>query len=841
MDDRCTFGRWVKWRRNTLGLTQAHLAQLVACSKDLIKKIEADTRRPSVQIVRRLADALAIGADDYRSFFELARPDLSAQPHQTPAAASGPAEHTPPQRPLNIPPPSTSLVSRTHEIGAICALLRRPDVRLLTLTGTGGIGKTRLAIEVATELQSDFADGVVFVPLATISDPRLVLPTVAQGLQVPEPHGESMLAFLGGYLSAKELLLVLDNFEQVAAAAHDIAVLIAAAPALKVLVTSRAVLHLSAEREFSVPPLEVPAKVRTAPLGELRRCPAVALFVERAQAVRADFELTADNAPAVVAICARLDGLPLAIELAAARARLLPPHALLARLSGGAHISPLDLLARPSQDVPARQQTLRSTIGWSYELLSPAEQQVFRWLGVFVGSCSLDAAEQVCGDFGPPAPRRPKPPIQAIYDLLVSLIDQSLVAQSGDAGGEPRFTMLTTLREYALEQLAACGELEAARQAHAAYFLSLAERAEPTFQGAAQQTWLARLEADHDNIRAALGWMCGAGAGEDALRFAAAFWQFWLVRGYFNEGQSWIAAILALPAAAAPTLHRARVLNGGGLLAWIRSAPREAVALLTESLALSRRLGSRHGCAWALNHLAHVAFAEERFDDVIALGEESLALFREIGAGWNSAWVLLNLGDALWAQGHQERAGALFAESLSLFHDSGDKRGTAWAVDHLARIAHAQGNHQRAAAFLAESLALFRELGDRSGCAWTLGQMAQVAQATGERQRARALYAESLGISRDLGDKSAIASCLISLANLLDAEGRSERAVAMLGAADVILASLAPRLNAADRSALERATARQRALLDPAAFSAAWAAGQASTAGEVIARALAEP
>ena len=837
MDDRGTFGRWVKWRRNTLGLTQANLAQLVACSKDLIKKIEADTRRPSVQIVRRLADSLKIEADDYSSFLALARPELSAQPNP---ALQARAEHTPPQRLLRVPAPHTTLVSRAGEVGAIAALLRRSDLRLLTLTGSGGIGKTRLAIELATELQGDFADGVVFVPLATISDPGLVLPTIAQALRVLEPRDQPMRAFLHDYLRAKELLLVLDNFEQVVAAAHEIAALVAAAPLLKVLVTSRAVLHIAAEHEFVVPPLEVPQKVRAAAVGELKRYPAVALFVERARAVKPGFELTADNAPAVIEICARLDGLPLAIELAAARARLLPPHALLARLSGGAHISPLDLLARPSQDVPTRQQTLRSTIGWSYALLSPAEQQVFRWLGVFVGGCSLDAAEQVCGDFGlPPSPIR-KAPVQDIYDLLVSLIDQSLVSQGADAGGEPRFTMLTTLREYALEQLAACGELGAARQSHAAYFLSLAELAEPTFRGADQQTWLARLEADHDNMRAALSWMCGVGAGEDALRFAAAFWQFWLVRGYLNEGQSWIATILALPAAAAPTFHRARVLNGGGLIAWLRSSPREAAALLSESLTLFRQLGNRHGCAWALNHLAQVAFAEERFDDVIALGEESLALFREIGAVWNSAWVLLNLGDALWALGYQERASALFAESLSLFHDSGDKRGTAWAIDHLARIAHAQGDYQRAAAFLAESLALFRELGDRSGCAWALDQMAQVAEATGERERARALYAESLAISRDLGDKSAIASCLISLSSLTYLEGRFERAVSMLGAADLILASLAPRLNAADRTTLERATALYRSALDPATFSAAWAAGLASSADLVIARVLAE-
>ncbi|HEU4321835.1 MAG TPA: tetratricopeptide repeat protein [Roseiflexaceae bacterium] len=837
MDERSTFGRWVKWRRNTLGLTQASLAQQVACSKDLIKKIESDTRRPSVQIVRRLADALEIGADDYTSFFGLARPDLSAQPHHALGAQPAPPERAPAQRLVRLPAPSTRLVNRAGELGAICALLRLPEHRLVTLTGSGGIGKTRLAIELAAELQGDFADGVVFVPLAPISDPALVLPTVAQGLGVPEPPDQPMLAFLGDYLRTRALLLVLDNFEQVAAAAPEVAALLAAAPHLKIIITSRAVLHMAGEREFVVPPLELPEKARATPPGELGRYPAVALFVERAQAAKPDFELTADNAPAVVEICARLDGLPLAIELAAARARLLPPQALLARLSGGTHISPLDLLARSTEDVPARQQTLRNTIGWSYELLSPAEQQVFRWLGVFVGGCSLDAAEQVCGGFGA-ATQPPKAP--KIYDLLASLIDQSLVAQGLDAGGEPRFTMLTTLREYALERLADCGELQAARRAHAAYFLSLTEQAEPTFQGAAQQTWLARLEADHDNMRAALSWMCGTGAGEDALRCAAAFWQFWLVRGYLSEGQSWIANILALPAAAAPTLNRARVLNGGGLIAWIRSMPRAAIALLGESLGLFRQLGNKHGCAWALNHLAQVAFAEARFDDVIALGEESLALFQEIGAVWNSAWVLLNLGDALWAQGHGERASALFAESLSLFHDSGDKRGTAWAIDHLARVAQAQGDYQRAAAFLGESLSLFRELGDRSGCAWALGRMAQLAEATGERQRARALYAESLGISQALGDKSAIAACLISLANLTFLEGRAEHAVSMLGAADLILASLAPRLNGPVRTTLERFTADGRALLDPVVFSAAWAAGQANPADQVIARVLAE-
>ncbi|MDQ5851887.1 MAG: adenylate/guanylate cyclase domain-containing protein, partial [Chloroflexota bacterium] len=493
--------------------------------------------------------------------------------------------HTLDNRPNNLPAQPTPFIGREREVAAVRQRLLHPDIRLITLTGPGGIGKTRLGLRVAAQVLNDFPDGVYFVALAPISDPMLVSVTVAQTLGVKETSGESLLDSLKAYLREKQLLLLLDNFEQVVVAAPLITELLAAAPGLKVLVTSRASLHLQGEREFPVPPLALPDPKHLPTLDTLSQYEAVELFIQRAQAVNPDFQVTNTTAPAVAEICVRLDGLPLAIELAAARSKLLSPQALLQRLQHR-----LQVLTGGARDLPARQQTLRSTIDWSFSLLEAGEQTLFARLGVFVGGFSVEAAETVChesgigdqwsgvrgqesGDEGrsaspsqipTPDSRLPIP----VLDGLQSLLDKSLLHQVPGASGEPRFRMLEIIREYALERLAARGEVEATERTHATYYLTLAEAAAPELQGSRQGAWLEQLEMEHDNLRAALRWSLNRGEVEVGLRLGAALWRLWHMRGYVSEGREWLEKLLPLSehSRVSPSV-RAQALNAAGVLA----------------------------------------------------------------------------------------------------------------------------------------------------------------------------------------------------------------------------------------------------------------------------------
>ncbi|HJZ45636.1 MAG TPA: helix-turn-helix domain-containing protein, partial [Roseiflexaceae bacterium] len=492
METPTSFGSWVRRRRKALALSQAELAERVGCAIVTIQKIEADQRRPSRKIAERLAHDLALPLQERDAFLRAARAELGVDrrtdpTHTTaaPAALLG--------RPLgNLPAQATLFIGRDRERMLVRVLLRRAEVRLLTLTGPGGAGKTRLALQAAAELSDDFADGVVFVGLASISDPALVIPTIAKALGVSDAGDHLMSVRVSGALQNKQLLLLLDNFEQVLPAAPDIAALLAVAPGVKVLVTSRAALHLSWEHEFTVPPLAVPNPGMLPALDQLWQYDAVQLFVTRAQAVSHDFALTDDNAAIVADICRRLDGLPLAIELATARVKVFSPLALLARLDRR-----LALLTDGPHDMPARQQTLRATIDWSYNLLAPAERTLFAALGVFAGGCTIELAEAVVQFAAPTAGR------SHILDGLVSLTSQSLLQHAQGQAGEPRFVMLETIREYALEQLGASGQAPAIRRTHAEVFLALAEAGAAALEGAEQGAWLGRLEQEHDNLRAA--------------------------------------------------------------------------------------------------------------------------------------------------------------------------------------------------------------------------------------------------------------------------------------------------------------------------------------------------
>jgi predicted ATPase len=574
----------------------------------------------------------------------------------------------------------SSFIGREREADEVDGLLRRS--RLVTLTGVGGSGKTRLALWVAGKVAGDFGQGAWFVNLAPVRDPELVVSTIARVLGVPEAIGRSLLESLKDYLRGKDLLLLLDNFEQVMPAAAQVSELLLSAPRLTVLVTSRAPLHLQGEREYPVPPLPVPKGGVPLPPERLAENAAVRLFVERAEAVRPEFRLTGESAPAVAEICRRLDGLPLAIELAAARVRLLGPTAMLPRLEHR-----LQLLTGGGRDLPARQQTLRDTIDWSYDLLDEGEQALFRRLAVFVGGWTLEAAEAVCGgreqmprvwSGAGPEPQPLTPPVVDIFEGLASLVDKSLVRQVEGARGEPRFLMLETIREYAAERLESSGEANAAQRRHLDYFLGLAARAEPHLHAATQLEWLDRLQAEHDNLRAALAWSLGEGHDAAvALRLAAALHWFWAFRSYLSEGRAWLGAALALDRREAGQVERAR-LRTKALYCAAQPAQTQAdyVAALTyldECFRLTREIGDASSLANALVIDAWVhMFAGDR-GAAQAQAEEGMAVFRAAGDPWGIAYSLAALGQVLYFQGDLASARARLEESLDRIRGVGDR------------------------------------------------------------------------------------------------------------------------------------------------------------------------
>ncbi|HLX57787.1 MAG TPA: tetratricopeptide repeat protein, partial [Ktedonobacteraceae bacterium] len=559
--------------------------------------------------------------------------------------------------PNNLPMQHTPFLGREQELAAVGQLLLREDVRLVTLTGPGGTGKTRLGVQVAAELSDLFTDGVYFVSLASISDPALVVPTIAETLGMREVGGRPLRDRLAEELQRKQMVLLLDNFEQVVSAAVQVVDLLSPCPRLKVLVTSREALHVRVEREFTVPPFSLPDLNHFPDLAALSHNAAVALFISRAQAVKPEFQVTSANSRALVEICARLDGLPLAIELAAARMKLFSPQALLARLS-----QRLAVLTSGARDAPVRQQTLRNTIAWSYNLLDPAEQQLFRILSVFVGGCILQAVEAVCSalDVGNAA--------RQVIDSVASLIDKSLLQQTEQEGEESRLGMLETIREYGLESLAASGEMEATRQAHAVYYVALAEKAEPELGGPQQAVWLERLEQELDNLRAALRWSLERGAAghssEIALRLAGALRRFWEVRGHWSEGWSFLERALALSKGGTVPVQL-KALKAAAHVAYARGDNDRAEVLAAECLARCRELGDATGVALSLRMLGGVARRRYNFEAAIPLTEESLALFREVGDKEGIAWALNNLAGLLSMRSEYARAVELAEESLA--------------------------------------------------------------------------------------------------------------------------------------------------------------------------------
>jgi non-specific serine/threonine protein kinase len=695
-----------------------------------------------------------------------------------------------------------------REIAELCGLLQQPDVRLLTLTGSGGSGKTRLALAVASSSQDAFADGACFVDLAPVSDAVLVPTAIVSALSLPgagspavgddirgyaaagrSGAGEAPLTVLTSTLRHRQLLLVLDNFEQVLDAAPQVDTLLQACAELKILVTSRSALRLEGEHEFPVPLLALPDLEHLPSSAELMDYEAVALFVQRARAVQPHFALTDAHAAAVAEICVRLDGLPLAIELAAARIRLLPPQALLGRLGNR-----LDLLTGGARNAPTRQQTLRAALDWSYGLLTPEEQKLFAHLSTLVGAWTFEAAEAVVErDAAGPD----------LLDGLASLMDKSLLRQVETPEGEGRFSMLGTIRDYASERLDASGEAPFAKRRHVAFFLAVAEEAAPHLHGPRQAEWLARLEQEHDNLRQALIWALESGDAPTAVRLGAALWRFWWILGHLGEGQRWLAGVLKSSQALSASV-RIRALSG----AW---------GIMSHALPTDPDSYAQ----------AHTFFSE------------SLDLCRELGDALGVALSLGNLGQVATGRGDLEHGIPLLEESLLLLRELGDRERIASALSNLGTAALQAGNTARAEELLQESLAIRRELNDRPAVAASLTSLAHAAASRGDQRAASALLADALNLSRQLGANPVVAEAIDELARLALASEKTEQAARLFGAAAGFRKASGVLLSSAAQQALEQDVEAARATLGDEGFAAAWAAGGALSREAVVAQALA--
>jgi predicted ATPase/class 3 adenylate cyclase/DNA-binding XRE family transcriptional regulator len=769
----------------------------------------------------------------------LQRPEVVYQVLHPSLPAAFPPLRSPQAPRHNLPEVLSSFIGRERELAEVAALLS--TARLVTLTGTGGVGKTRLALQVATRVQGQFADGAVFVSLGPLSEPDLVLGTIARALGVVEQGSQPLQDRLVTFLRHQHLLLVLDNFEHVAKAAPELAPLLAACAGLHLLLTSRAPLQLRGEHCFQVPPLDLPDLHQLPPLQALSEVPTVALFVQRAQAVRPDFALTPATAAAVAEICVRLDGLPLAIELAGARVVVLPPAALLARLA-----QPLRVLTGGPQDVPARQQTLRAAIAWSYNLLSPAEQALFRRLSAFTGGATLEAVEAVCA--GGEAPAGPE-----VLDGVHRLVHLHLLRMGpggeGYPEGEPRFRMLATIQEFGREQLEAASEADAMRQRHASYFLTLAGDAWSHLLHGEQVMWLDRLEEELDNLRTAWGWCIARGqagdqqAVERGMLVASYLSDFWIQRSHLQEATDLLERFLAVPGAQARTLGRAAALCCLGNLRTIGWGDLSAVeALFAESIAIARDLDDQRGlavalCSWGTMSITFPRPGTDDFTRGCANLEEAATRF-EAAAGQDSVALLAGArvfyGCALLAGGELQGAELQLTRGLELAKATGHWWYAAFGLEFLGQLTAARGDPVGARAFLEQSLLHHQALRNRYGVGWVLTDLGAILQRTGDLVAARAHYARALRALHAMGHAELSYMALSGLAELAIGAGAPARALVLVSEAGALAAVSGARPSLAVQARLEQVRAAAAQALNAEEQAAAWAVGQRLPLEQVI-------
>jgi predicted ATPase/class 3 adenylate cyclase len=725
----------------------------------------------------------------------------------------------------NLPTQLTPFIGREHEITSVSDLIRNPDIRMVTLTGAGGTGKTRLSLQVAGAVLDHFPDGIYFVPLAETTDLDLAVSKIAQVLDVREGSGRYLIDTLKDFLGDKTLLLVLDNFEQLAGAASLTTDLLVAAPKLKLLISSRILLRLRGEHEFPVMPLDIPDPTNLPALHQLQQNESIRLFIQSAQAANPGFLLTKENAPAVAAICQGLEGLPLAIELAAARIKILPPQAMLVRLS-----NKLSFLTGGGRDLPERQQTLRNTLDWSHSLLSAREKSLFARLGIFAGSFSLEAAESICNQDGR-------------LDILGGveiLLNNSLLRQQEDPDGGARFRMLGTVREYALEELGKQSELETMKRIHALYYVSkMAGEVGPKLFSAESVLWLDWCEDEHDNLQAALAWAQNSLEVDEYKTPLILFlsW-FWYRRGYLHEGRVWAEKFLGTEWASPGTPGRAGALLGSAMLALWQGEAKTAVVEAQECLEIFQREENEQYLPVAMVNLGVIQVNMGNDEAAHPLLKEASPLFLQSGQKFFYAVTLVHLGNVALGLGHPLEARVWLEQAYPLTREVGDPWAISFALNNLGEVARVLGNYALARQYYEESESLLRIMGDQGDLARLVHNLGSVAQHEGNFEKARSLFTESLAMFRKFGNKRGIAECLMGLAGLKAEDGQLQQAARLFSAAEAILAESGTQWWPADRADVERNRAAIQSGLKDGTYQAEYELGQKMPLNQAFAYAL---
>ena len=851
MPESISFGTWLRQKRRALDLTQKALADQVGCAAITLRRMEADEYKPSNELASVLFEKLGIPESERTQWVRFAR-GLSDRPnHHIPSSRSR-------DQKANLPSPLTSFIGREKEIETLKQLLTSPGGgRLITLTGAGGSGKTRLALEVAASLRDIFSEGIWFIDFAPLTNPALVLQSLLTTLGLSEQVSRSTIDIVSDFLQTKRALLLFDNCEHlIQACAELVETLLRSCPTLHILATSREVLSVPGETLYLVPTLTTPDPAK-ADLDTLQQYEAVQLFVERAQTKLPGFRLSRENTLAIAQVCHQLDGIPLALELAAARVKALRVEQIAARLEDRFRL----LISGTRTSLP-RHQTLHALIDWSYNLLSEDERLVLQRLSVFAGGCTLEAAEAVC--LGAEADN--------VLELMTQLVNKSLLISEREQGQEARYRMLETIHQYARGRLIQSGDGEQIRGRYFEFFLHLAEQVEPNVRGPQLPASLDQLETEHDNLRAALEWsLSQAERGEDSLRLASALFSFWDQRGYRGEGRTWLARALSNPTAPGAGAARAKVVYGAGCLAYAEGDFRSARPLLEKSVDLWRALGPAGliGLAHTLSALGQVVRGLGDPATARAFGNEAVAIFREQRERWGLAWALSYLGMTLRDLEDFSLAHSFVEESFTLWQNLGNQAGLAFAIRIRGNIALRQGNYELAQRAYVETLAINRKLSDKVAIARSLIELGQatlclddpvqakiyiqegsdllrvvgskawqvdclyyfglIAQYEGDSHQARIFLEQVLVLSRHSGPLWERANGLMGLAGVAAADAQALRAARLLGAADTQLELGASYWDAAERRYIERAVASAVAQLGENTFAEAYAEGRAMT------------